>query len=96
MGVEWMTVDEVARELKLFTRKGEPNRRLVQLLAQRGDLPGEKISRYWRFKRDRMNKVEGRSGVPPQKRHEEDDAWSGAAKATAAKLARRERTGASR
>lgn len=51
---EWLTAEEVARELKLFTPGGEPNIDQVRLLARRGELAGTKVSRFWRFRRDRV------------------------------------------
>lgn len=47
MPTKFMTVDEVAKYLRLKKQK-------VYKLAQKGGIPAYKFGREWRFKRDRL------------------------------------------
>ncbi len=47
MANKFITVNEVAKYLRL-------NKMKVYRLAQRGDIPGYKFGREWRFKVDRL------------------------------------------
>jgi excisionase family DNA binding protein len=44
MSEQFMTVDEVAEYLRL-------HRQTVERMAARGDLPGVKLGRHWRFRK---------------------------------------------
>lgn len=45
---EWMTTDEVAAYLRL-------NRQTVSRMAARGELPGVKLGREWRFSKQTLD-----------------------------------------
>ena len=49
-GDEIMTVAEVADYLKM-------NQRTVYSLAKKGDLPGVRLGRQWRFRKDDIDKL---------------------------------------
>lgn len=61
---EWLTAEDVARELKFFTGAGEPNVVLVQRMARRGELPGQRIASRWRFRRDHIDAWSERRANP--------------------------------
>lgn len=62
--MEWLTCEDVARELKLSTGAGEPNKVLIQRMARRGDLPGIKVANTWRFRRDHIDAWSERRAAP--------------------------------
>jgi excisionase family DNA binding protein len=48
MTQQYMTVEEVAKYLQLHTQT-------VSRMAQRGELPGVKVGRHWRFKKETLD-----------------------------------------
>lgn len=51
----WLSSRDVAEELRLHLPSGQPNTRLVNQMAARGELPGTKVGRWWRFRRDLLD-----------------------------------------
>ncbi len=51
----WMTMDEIAKYLKV-------SKETIYKMAQKGQIPGSKIGNQWRFRRERVDSwLEGQS-----------------------------------
>lgn len=58
----WLTADEVADEMRT-------NRRMVNDMASRGDIPATKFGRWWRFREDLFRDyLKRRTNPDPQER----------------------------
>ena len=66
-GDEVMTVAEVANYLKI-------NERTVYSLAKKGEIPGIRLGRQWRFKKEAIDKIFAqRSSTTSEKAHRKED-----------------------
>jgi excisionase family DNA binding protein len=68
---EWLTADDVAEQMRV-------DKRMVNDMAARGDLPGTKFGRFWRFRADLFeNWLARRTQRDPQERTEHAKAVRG-------------------